>query len=140
MSSLVLAPAGTAAPVATAVSAAAIHRLRRRCRRCSKWRAPEEFVAGGSTVGYCLHCYERHRDALNVLLHGGVPAGCAECGLTFAHLAELCAPADPRMYLHFIEGLYAFLCKPCSDAYERKRLDLYGDTPYGRAKRLKGAN
>lgn len=41
------------------------------------------------------------------------------------------------MQLHPMDGLYAFLCLTCSDEYERKRLDLYGDTPHGHARGLK---
>jgi hypothetical protein len=41
--------------------------------------------------------------------------------------------------LHPKDGIAQFLCVRCSDGYERKRLDLYGGTPYGERKKLKGA-
>jgi hypothetical protein len=120
------------------VSAPAVARMQHKCRRCSHWRPVEEFVAGGPVSGYCLGCYERHHEALRVLA-GALPTSCVLCDLSFSALREACAPADPRMYLHVIDGLYGLLCPRCSDDYERKRLDLYGATPYGEAKKLRGA-
>ncbi len=69
----------------------------------------------------------------------GVPHACAHCRLTFAELKAISPGSDVRMYLHPMDGVAVFLCKPCSDAYERKRLDVYGSTPYGERKKLKGA-
>lgn len=43
------------------------------------------------------------------------------------------------MFLHWKDGVYQVLCRACSDRYERKRLDLYGDTVHGHLKKLKGA-
>ena len=100
-----------------------------KCRRCSQFRHPAEFVAGPN--GYCLHCLEWHRKALD-LLAGNPPPGCQECERTFAQLED--SAGNARMYLHVKDGLYSLLCKSCSDAYERKRADLYGGTPYGRVK------
>ena len=105
-----------------------------KCRCCSKHRHPREFIVN-STIGYCLHCLEWHRHALEALA-GNPPPGCSECGITFAELRDREQTDDVRMYIHPREGLYGVFCKPCSDAYERKRLDLYGGTPYARAKGL----
>ena len=76
---------------------------------------------------------------MRVLLEGGVPQACAECRRSFDELSRLAGSADVRMRLHWKDGLYQFLCPPCSDAYERKRLDQFGSTPYGERKKLKGA-
>jgi hypothetical protein len=108
------------------------------CRFCSRPRHPHEFIHD-TIVGMCWHCYEAHQDAMRVLLEGGVPTDCAECRLPFDELSRLARSADVRMRLHWKDGLYQFLCRPCSDAYERKRLDQFGNTPYGEMRKLRGA-
>lgn len=113
----------------------AVHALKVRCRFCSQFRHPNEFIVN-STVGYCLRCYEWHQKALASLESGDPPAECARCERP-THLLPRDANGDLRMQLHPMDGLYAFLCLTCSDEYERKRLDLYGDTPHGHARGLK---
>jgi hypothetical protein len=113
--------------------------LMERCRFCSKFRHPHEFIHD-STVGMCWHCHEWHLQALNVLLHGAIPRGCQECGRSYEQLEALSPTADVRMCLHPKDGIWQILCGECSDSYERKRLDLYGDTPFGWTKKLKGAH
>ena len=100
-----------------------------RCRFCSKPRNPKEFI-GGPTVGFCLDCLTWHEHALKVLA-GEVPKGCQECGATMLQVAERTPGGDVPMRMHVKDGIYQLLCVPCSDVYERKRMDLYGDTPYG---------
>jgi hypothetical protein len=107
------------------------------CRFCSKFRSPAEFIHN-ATSGYCWHCYAWHQSALKMLATAEYPPGCQECGLDIAVLRER-EPGDFRMYLHPKDGIYQVLCKTCSDKYERKRLDLYGNTPYGHVQKLKGA-
>jgi hypothetical protein len=109
-----------------------------RCRFCSKFRDQREFVHD-SVVGMCWHCREWHLHALNILA-GNPPRGCQECGLNYDQLEALSATGDVRVCLHPKDGIWQVLCGPCSDEYERKRLDLYGDTPYGLKRKLKGAN
>jgi hypothetical protein len=71
---------------------------------------------------------------------GEPPKGGQECGRTYEQL-EWLAGADVRFGFHLKDGIYQVLGMACgcSDAYERKRLDLYGNTPYGLSKKLKGA-
>lgn len=106
-----------------------------RCRLCSKARDPREFVVD-PIVGFCFVCLEWHRKALDVLA-GAIPCGCQECGTGFGELKRRAPGGDLRMYLHPKDGIYQVLCETCSDNYELKRADLYGDTPYGQAKKLK---
>lgn len=112
-----------------------VHRLLHKCRFCSHWRPKEEFI-GGVTVGQCLPCLETWRKNLDALTTGEMPHGCPLCDRTSAELSALSANGDCRMYLHRIDGVAALLCADCSDAYERKRRDVFGRTPYGAAKNL----
>lgn len=72
------------------------------------------------------------------MLAGDPPWGCQECGVTFADLESATADGNVSMYMHTKDGIYQVLCRQCSDAYERKRLDLFGGTVYGHLKKLKG--
>jgi len=112
-----------------------ILRPRLRCRFCSKWRDPREFV-GPPAVAPCWDCYYWHRAALAVLA-GCAPPGCqGPCRRTWEDLRRETAGENVRMWVHPKDGIYQLLCGECSDAYERKRLDLYRATRYGRAKGL----
>lgn len=108
-----------------------------KCHYCSKPKSPHEVMrlSGGPVM--CWHCLEWHYKALQVLA-GHPPPGCQECGITFAKLAEAFPDGDIRMYVHAKDGLYQVLCKTCSDQYVPKRVDLYGDTAFGRSRKLKG--
>jgi len=105
-----------------------------KCRRCSKHRPVAEFI-GGAAIGYCLRCYEGHNQALDILM-GKPPTACTACERSFRELSELTRDADLKLYLHPMDGLYAVLCKECSDNYETKRRDLYAGTAYGLTKKL----
>ena len=118
---------------------AAVHRLVYRCRFCSHWRPREEFI-GGVTTGQCLPCLETWRANYLALTRGELPHACPVCERTTEQLRAHAQNGDVRMYLHRIDGVAALLCASCSDAYERKRLDQFGDTPYGLRKKLKGAH
>jgi hypothetical protein len=121
------------------IGAAAAPVMKARCRVCGKFRSPREFVHG-SIVGYCWHCYEWHQHAL-ACFAGDPPRGCQECGATYEQLERSGGSPDVRFGFHSKDGVYqilGFACG-CSDAYERKRLDLYGRTPYGAAKKLMGS-
>jgi len=95
---------------------------------------------GTHHTGYCWHCYEWHGEALRAFA-GTPPKGCQGCNRTFDELESLGGSADVRFGFHPKDGIYQVLGKACgcSDAYERKRLDLYGSTPYGQARKLAGA-
>jgi hypothetical protein len=110
-----------------------------RCRFCSRHSNPHEFVHD-PIIGYCWHCYEWHQRALHMLASGEMPPGCQECNRSKDELLREAGDGDLRMYVHPKDGIYQVLCKRCSDRYERKRLDLYADTPHGFRQKLKGAN
>ena len=108
-----------------------------KCHYCSHLRNPKEVMrlSGGPIM--CWHCYEWHRHALQ-MLSGHPPPGCQECGITFAALFEAAPGGDMKMYLHAKDGIYQILCRTCSDAYVQKRVDLYGNTAFGRSRKLTG--
>ena len=109
------------------------------CPYCSKWRSPAEIIpigTGGAKI--CWHCYEWHHQALKMLA-GQPPPGCQECGVSFEALEKAAPGGNVRMYVHPKDGIYQVLCRRCSDAYTRKRVDLYGDTKFGWDRKLKGA-
>jgi hypothetical protein len=81
-----------------------------------------------------LQCYEHHLEALRVMANGAPPKACQACNTAFEDLAAV--RGNSRMYMHSKDGVYQVLCKWCSDAYERKRADLYRSTPYGAAKKI----
>jgi len=119
--------------------ATALPVLKIRCHYCSRNRSPHEIIpigTGGAVM--CFHCYEWHQHALRAF-QGQPPPGCQECGLTFAQLSDLTPGVDIRMCVVPKDGLYQVLCKSCSDAYVRKRVDLFGDTQFGWQQKLKGA-
>ena len=110
-----------------------------RCHYCSKFRSPSEVLhlgTGGAVM--CWTCYEWHAKALR-MLQGEPPPGCQVCGVTFAQLKDATPGEDVRMYVVPKDSLYQVLCKTCSDAYIRKRVDLLGDTQFGWENKLKGA-
>ena len=109
-----------------------------RCHYCSRWRSPHEILHLPGRAKMCLRCFEWHCEALK-MLSGQPPKGCQECGVSFQALMERAGSGNTPMYLHRKDGVYQVLCRACSDRYERKRLDLYGDTVHGHLKKLKGA-
>ena len=115
--------------------------LLQRCDYCSKWRLPSEMMRFGADkcMAMCHNCYQRHEKAMQML--SGLPAekwGCQECGVSAVAIRERSHDGNCRLYVHWKDGIYEILCRPCSDAYEKKRLDLYGNTPYGWKRKLKG--
>lgn len=106
------------------------------CPSCGKGRSPRDILrfGDGGCVRMCLQCYEHHIKALDMLNTGNPPAACQECNTPAESLRN--ADGNFRMYLHQKDGVYQVLCEWCSDAYERKRRDLYGSTPYGVQKNL----
>lgn len=106
-----------------------------KCPGCSQFRNPREILrfGQGGCVRMCFKCFEKHQEALNVLASGQPPKACQECNTPFVEL-PVDARGNSRMYMHQKDGVYQVLCKWCSDAYERKRADLYRSTPYGAAK------
>jgi hypothetical protein len=108
-------------------------RLPHRCRFCGHFYPLEEFVGGGPETGYCLKCYSDL--AMKIALLRGI-RGCQECGTTFELLTARAGGADVRMRMYAKDGIWQLLCGACGDEYERKRLDMFGATPYlGRKQR-----
>ncbi len=112
--------------------------LKIRCHYCSQFRDPREVHHLPGGVVMCWNCYGWHQRALRMLA-GSPPPGCQACDVTFKELTERSPDGNTRMYLHVKDGIYQVLCTSCSDEYERKRLDLYGDTVHGWLRKLKGA-
>ena len=106
-----------------------------RCHYCSKWRPPSTVMRMSGGAIMCWHCLEWHQAALRMLA-GNPPGGCQECGVTFRQLQERAEGGDVRMYLHAKDGIYQVLCGRCSDDYVPKRVDLYGHTAFGHARKL----
>lgn len=59
-------------------------------------------------------------------------AECADCHATAEELAAASKDGNVRMMVHLADGVYALMCRKCSDAYALKRADLYGETQYGK--------
>jgi hypothetical protein len=78
-------------------------------------------MPGGAKI--CVHCEQRHLEALDAIAHNGKFMGeCAECG----------TPAVPgqAMAVHYEGGKYRVNCLACDPVYVMKRRDLYGGTQY----------
>ena len=111
-----------------------------RCHYCSRFFLPQDInwtmKVGGAYR--CRYCSEKYFDALSALMTGRFPANCQACNVAFVDLADA-ASGDTRVSVVWKDQTVQVLCSPCADSYERKRLDLYGDTIYGQKKKLKGA-
>lgn len=107
-----------------------------RCHQCSRFFSPNQLLAYDGGVMVCGDCLDKHRRTIGAIA-GAEEMTCCECGVHARRLLD--AGGKGRMYVHDKDGIKQLLCPRCSDAYERKRLDLYGDTEYGWQKRLKGA-
>lgn len=118
---------------------APVYQPRFRCRFCGNYQPQGDFILPNDlAISPCLDCHRANEAALAALANKSEP-GCWECRKTLSQIAHDTGKADVRMYLHKKDGLFQLLCPRCSDAYERKRLDLYGSTPYGERKKLSGA-
>lgn len=120
------------------MSAAAIL-LTEICPYCTHARSLHDIMPFAGTK-ICQECYQAHLEALRVFSDAKPPSECSGCHLSYA---ELCARAGIRedqqatMQVHYENGVYRILCKRCSDGYVRKRVELYGDTEFGRNLGLK---
>ncbi len=81
-----------------------------------------------------MRCYAWHLEALELLNRGIPPRGCQNCGVTFAQLEE--RGLGGSMVIHPQDGIYAVVCKHCSDRYERLTRRFYAGTQYGHEKGL----
>ncbi len=110
-----------------------------RCHYCSRFVSPRDILpigTGGAKM--CLRCFEWHQAALQMLA-GQTAFACQECARTPEELMVSAGTCNTILRVYAKDGIYQVLCLKCGDAYERKRLDLFGDTAYGEARKLKGA-
>lgn len=107
--------------------------FRVKCRRCSHWRNPREFVHSAE-LGYCWYCYEHHAKVLEILAGSAMPDGCQGCNRTHEQLEALAGTPDVRYGFHVKDGIYQMLgvACGCDRAYIAKRDDLYGRTPFAK--------
>jgi hypothetical protein len=104
-----------------------------RCNYCSRHFPPSSLIRHSNNVSMCQQCEEKHVAAL-AALSGQRQPECCQCHKNIEQLAVEQGTGNPRMMVHLVDGLYGLFCHPCSDAYERKRRDLYGGTEYGKTK------
>ncbi len=110
-----------------------------KCPECSRFVHPNETVPVGQFHFRCLQCRDRHTVQLEAI--GEPPERCPECGKRFEDLRIYYPNLGPTrsvpMYQVLKDGIYQLLCGPCERAYVLKRQDLYGNTPFGRARGVK---
>jgi hypothetical protein len=108
-----------------------------KCPSCSRFVSALEMLRFGlgGCVRMCIRCYGHHRHRLAGLAAQNPPEACHGCSTPFEELPKD-AGGNSRMYIHEKDGIYQVLCLRCSDAYERKRPDLYRSTPYGHERKI----
>lgn len=104
------------------------------CHYCGGARHPREIVNIGSATLMCWHCYEKHTVQVEAF---NPPNECQECHRTFEQIAAATPGGTVSMFPHWKDGQYQILCRPCSDAYVESNKQLYRDTPFGWANKLK---
>jgi len=109
-----------------------------RCHYCSRFRPPSEVMRIGGVIKMCHRCYEHHANAIKAF-GGTAQPECYDCQRKLSEMEDEDGKGNVRMHLHVRDGwFYQLLCGPCSAKYVRKRVDLFGDTPYGDKLKLKG--
>jgi len=111
--------------------------MRVRCPYCGKWKpAPEVQHIGAVSV--CVECLEWSRKAMDALTHGTWPTECQVCHTSTDLLAAEAEARGGQLQMAVVskDGIYQVLCLTCARAYARKRLDLYGGTPYAKREGL----
>lgn len=99
-----------------------------RCPYCSKFRSPREIVSiGGGKI--CLQCEQRHIAALDALNAGSFNDRCSECDRTPDQIRAT-GHKTAVWCVHFENGIYKCMCKPCDAIYVTKRSDLYDGTQF----------
>jgi len=97
-----------------------------KCPYCSKFRSPFDIIRRtGYTI--CFDCEQRHNEAVNLLTTRKFQGECSECGKTPEQLGS-----NGVMCVHFENGFYKAMCKPCDAIYVTKRRDLYAGTEFAR--------
>lgn len=103
--------------------------LRVQCFQCSKFCHPKEVIRTGESVIRCWDCFNKH--TVSIQSFAEPPTHCALCNTPFAKLIEANPSQPVSMFMHWIDGGYGLLCKPCDKDYVLKRADLYGNTRHG---------
>ena len=87
-------------------------------------------MPGGAKI--CLHCEQRHLEAIHALQSGNFLGECSECGLKYDELKaqKKCGPKG-EMSVHFENGRYRAMCLDCDKTYVPKRRELYAGTEFG---------
>lgn len=104
-----------------------------RCTFCSQHYPPSELIRFSHEVRMCGKCREKHETALELLAVQQLPE-CMACKKSLEVIALEQQTNHPRLMAHWKDGIYQMLCIQCSDEYEQKRRDLYGETAYGHHK------
>ena len=102
-----------------------------RCNFCSKQRPAFRAHRITAAQVICDHCLEWHMHAVD-FLSGSAPAGCQDCGSTWAMLRDLSPTDEVRLYVVPKDGIYQLLCATCVQRYLPKRADLYRGTQFGK--------
>lgn len=101
-----------------------------RCNYCSRHYSPGDLTRFSSEVRICKKCREKHEQAVDALCGKREPE-CQGCQTSLTDLALAAGVDSVPMFVHPKDGVYQLLCFKCSDDYEKKRRDLYANTPYG---------
>lgn len=118
------------APTQTLIQTAPVFQLTVRCTRCSKHHLAGDLLRYSNNVRLCRKCRHSHAAAVEALAGKRQPE-CAGCQRNWEELSEEQGEGNIRMMVHFADNVLALYCPSCSDSYEQKRRDLYGETPYG---------
>lgn len=109
------------------------------CPYCGRFVSPLDIIPiGTGGAKFCLRCFEWHQKATR-MLSMNVPWACQECNTSLRNLILSSPDGNVVFRVYAKDGIYQVLCGKCGDAYERKRLDLFGDTQYGWENKLKGS-
>lgn len=105
-----------------------------RCPYCTKFHSPLDLIHQPGGVTICSECEQRHLEALAALQAGDFLGQCSECGMKADELRaqKRCGPLG-QMAVHYEHGKYRAMCLVCDSAYARKRMELYGNTEFGRS-------
>lgn len=100
--------------------------IKLQCFDCSKFFHPRELLKIGDAILRCYDCVQKFNRILDTWANP--PMECAVCHIPY----ERCELSpEGGMFLHLIDGVMGFLCRPCDKNYVLKRKDLYGKTPFG---------
>lgn len=105
-----------------------------RCHYCGQDRHPDDIMTIGNDIKMCLACRESH---VAEIIRFHPQRECAVCHRTFDELKAMQLGDHFSVFVHWIDRSYQILCPLCDEEYVKKRADLYGDTEFGYARKLK---